>query len=163
MIIVDSREKQWSHIQKEFNEINCNYVQRKLDIGDYSFEITSDLLKGSNKYITFEKDIVFERKSSIDELALCFTKDRERFENEFKRKLEFCTECILIIEDSSLNSIRKHQYRSKIIPKSLEASLLAWKHRYKYELFFCNKSEMGLYMYNIFYYYLKEQLVKGAI
>ena len=138
-------------------------MRRKLDVGDYSFEITSDLLKGNDKYITFEKDIAFERKSSIDELALCFTKDRERFENEFKRKTDIDMECILVIEDSSLNCIRKHNYRSKINPKSLEASLLSWKHRYHYELLFCNKSEIGMYIYNLFYYYLKEQLVKGVI
>lgn len=159
-VLVDTREQKWNHIETEFKNINCSYIKKKLNFGDYSFELQSDLL---NKPLSFENQIVIERKNSLDELAICFTTGRERFENEFKRINHNKSKCILLIEDDNLANLRNHTYRSKILPKSFEASLWSWKHRYNYEVFFCSKNNTGLYIYNLFYYYLKEQLKGGVI
>ena len=141
-----------------FDDIGCKYIRRKLNFGDYSFEIQSDVLKSSNQYITFENDLVIERKNSLNELASCFTTGRERFEREFKRVKESNAKCILLVENDSLGNLRKHTYQSQLLPKSFEASLWSWKYRYNYEVFFCNSNDTGLYIYNLFYYYIREFL-----
>lgn len=161
VILVDTREQKWNHIETELQNINCIYIKEKLNFGDYSFKVDSDLL--SDKSLSFENQIVIERKNSLDELALCFTTGRERFENEFKRVNDNKSKCILLIENDNLTNLRNHTYRSKILPKSFEASLWSWKHRYNYDVFFCNKSDTGLYIYNLFYYYLKEKLKEGEL
>lgn len=123
--------------------------------------ISSDTLK-EEKCVSFENHIVIERKNSLDELAICFTKGRERFENEFKRKSEAGSNCILLIENDNLKKLRGHTYRSNLSPKSFEASIWSWKHRYDYEVFFCDSKDVGLYIYNVFYYYVRSVL-KGEI
>ena len=55
MIIVDSREKKWQHIEKYFQQDGILYQIQKLDIADY-------MLEGQDKF-------VIDRKQNLDELC----------------------------------------------------------------------------------------------
>lgn len=66
MIICDSREKKWEHIEKYFIKENIDYIVQKLDFGDY---MDTDNTK-----------IVIDRKRNLNEVAqnLC-SYDSSRF------------------------------------------------------------------------------------
>jgi ERCC4-type nuclease len=151
-IICDTREQVNGHILGYFDNHKVAHKSRKLDIGDYSAEIDG---------YTLEHDVVIERKANIDELAGNFTVDRARFEDEFVRAKANGTKVFLLIENGSFSKINSHDYRSKLLPKSLLASLYAWQARYNISVIFCEPEQTGQIIYGILYYYAREQLMKG--
>lgn len=150
-ILVDTREKQWQHIEDVFRERGYNYRRQKLNAGDYSFEVTVD-----GQLISFADTIVIERKANLEECSNCFSGERDRFKREFDRIKAADTDCILIVEDASLSDIREHNYNTKMKPQSFEGTLWQWKWRYGYDIFFPQKHETGDYIYNVFWYYARE-------
>lgn len=77
VILVDTREQPSKRAEKRYQSFHCPYERKKLDYGDYSVKF---LL---NEKWVFPK-VSIERKMSLDELARCFTHDRERFNAEFE-------------------------------------------------------------------------------
>ncbi len=73
-ILVDTREKQNQHIVQYLHAQGMATEVRKLDFGDYSFEMDGK---------SFEHLAVVERKSCVDELYNNLMRDRERLEKEF--------------------------------------------------------------------------------
>lgn len=144
-ILCDTREKKNQHIIKYMNTKNIKYKLKKLNVGDYSFEIDG---------LTFEDIIAIERKSSLDELCDNFTRHRERFRKEFIRgEGEYV---FLLIEDSTIQDIYNHNYRSKMHPNALLGSIKSWKEKYNIYVVFCDKKEVGKYMLNLFKRYLNK-------
>ncbi|MDD3437614.1 MAG: ERCC4 domain-containing protein [Candidatus Gastranaerophilales bacterium] len=153
-IVVDTKEKVNDHITGYFKKRNIPHINRSLTTADYSAMIGD---------MTLEHDILTERKANIDEIAGNFTVDRKRFENEFLRaKAEGC-KVFLIIENCSWSDILLHNYRSKLLPKSLIASLLSWQVRYNISIIFCKPSETGQIIYGILYYAAREALKSGTL
>lgn len=111
--------------------------------------------------MTFEKDIVVERKRNLDEICGNFTGERERFEREFLRARAYGTKVILVIENATWTDIFLGNYRSKTNPKSLLASLLSWMVRFNITVTFCKPEETAKLIYSIFYYHVKEELTNG--
>jgi hypothetical protein len=108
-IIVDSREQKNQHILNFFEVNNINYEIKKLDFGDYSFEMDDNNIIGK---INFEKFRVIERKNSLLELSGNLFKNRDRFERELNRKGK--TNFTLMIEETeSIENIYKGYYRSR--------------------------------------------------
>lgn len=153
-IIVDTREQQNSHITQYFDENKIGYTNRALKTGDYSAMLGD---------FTLEYDTVIERKANIDEIAGNFTADRRRFEGEFIRSKAEGQKVFLIIENCSWSDIWLHNYRSKLNPKSLLASLLSWQVRYNISVTFCKPSETGQIIYGILYYAAREALKRGEV
>ena len=136
-ILIDTREQQYFHISKILWQKNIKYIRKKLDFGDYSFR-----LEGK----TFEKAFVIERKNSIDELCLSFTKERERFKREFERAKENDCCIVLLIEDD-FKKIKLHQYRSKMHPNALSGSIKSWREKGLIDnVYFGNKSNSADFM-----------------
>ena len=127
-------------------------VVRKLDTGDYSCQLGDT---------TFERDIVVERKRSLDEICGNFSTERERFEREFVRAKAYGTKVHLIIENASWTDIFLGNYRSKLPSKSLVGSLLSWMVRFNISVTFCKSEESARIIYGIFYYYVRERLLFG--
>lgn len=150
-IICDTREQD-THVQKFFDSKKIPTITRKLDTGDYSCQIGD---------ITFEREIVVERKHNLDEICGNFTAERERFEREFLRAKAYGTRVILIIENASWSDIFIGNYRSKLSSKSLTASILTWLARFDVNIVFCKPDESARIMYGIFYYYVRERLLYG--
>lgn len=152
-IICDTREQVNGHITGYLDSKKIPRITRKLDTGDYSAMIGD---------MTLERDIVIEKKNGIDEIAGNFTADRQRFEDEFTRAKAEGLKVFLIIENCSWSDIFLHNYRSKLSPQSLIASLLSWQVRFNITILFCKPSETGQIIYGILYYAAREALKKGA-
>lgn len=150
-IICDTREQD-RHVTDYLIKHSIPHTTRKLDTGDYSAELDS---------ISFERDIVVERKHNLDEICGNFTAERERFEREFIRAKAYGTKVHLIIENASWSDIFLGNYRSKLPPKSLVGSLLSWMVRFNVSVTFCRPDETAKIIYAIFYYYVRERLLYG--
>lgn len=148
-IICDTREQVNYHITEYLSSKRLPFKTRKLDAGDYSFEIGE---------AAFDDEIAIERKANIDELAGNLTAGRQRFEDEFYRAKANGTKIFLLIENCSWQKIRSHDYRSKLNPNSLKATLLEWQARYNITIIFCNPQESGEIIYGICYYWLRNHL-----
>jgi ERCC4-type nuclease len=148
-IVVDRREKVNQHITSYFVKNKIPYTERSISVGDYSAMLDD---------MTLEHDVVVERKASIDELCGNMTADRDRFEREFLRAKANKTKVFLLIENCSWSSIFLHDYRSKLSPKSLIATLLSWQVRFNITIIFCKPEETGQIIYGILYYAAREAL-----
>ena len=74
-----------------------------------------------------------ERKMNIDELCLCFCKERKRFKAEFERaKINNCRIYLLNRKMQHGKSIILGKYRSKYNPIALIASLLGMDCKIQY-------------------------------
>ena len=151
-IISDTREQKNEHILDYLDSMNISHVTRKLDVGDYSAQIGD---------YSLEKDVVVERKHTLDEICTNLTSDRDRFEREFIRCRAFGIKVFLLIEDSSWNDIFLQNYRSKLSARSLLASLLAWQVRYNVTIIFCSSANTPKLIFQILYYAAREHLIYG--
>lgn len=150
-IICDTREQD-RHVSEYFAKKKVPNITRKLDTGDYSCQLGD---------VSFEREIVVERKHNLDEICGNFTAERERFEREFMRAKAYNTKVHLIIENASWTDIFLGNYRSKLPPKSLVGSLLSWMVRFNVSVVFCKPDETARIIYGIFYYYARERLLYG--
>ena len=150
-IICDTREHD-RHVSDYFEKKKIPSITRKLDTGDYSAQLGD---------LSFERDIVVERKHNLDEICGNFTLERERFEREFMRAKAYGTKVHLVIENATWSDIFLGNYRSKLPPKSLVGSLLSWMVRFNVTITFCKPEESARIIYGIFYYYARERLLYG--
>lgn len=102
--IRDSRE------QLPWNLSPLAMVEGSLQTGDYSFRGGEQLCR-------------IERKR-LDDLLACVGRERERFEREIERLLAFPARCLII--ESDWPEIEAGEYRSKVSPKAVAGSILAW-------------------------------------
>jgi ERCC4-type nuclease len=152
-VICDSREQVNAHVTGYLDSKKIPHTTRKLDIGDYSAMLGN---------MTLEHSIVIERKANLDELAGNFTADRQRFEDEFTRAKADGMRIYLLIENATWSDILLHNYRSKLTPKSLIASLLSWQARFNITIIFCKPAETGQIIHGILYYAARDALKRGA-
>lgn len=147
VIIVDSREKSWKHIEDYFKTNNIKYRVQGLDVGDYTFELPNyPELDLDNKFL-------IERKSSLDELASNFTKGRERFKREFER-MKPNQKIHLVLENWTWRKCLNGSYRSKFTPNSYKASLISWSIKYNFKVWNVVTQDSGEVIYEI----LKKEL-----
>lgn len=155
VILVDSREKQ-EHILEYFDKKKINYKIKKLDYGDYSIRIPANEELHIFRDIDFSKDVIIERKNSLEELSGNLTKDRSRIEKEFalapKTK-------VLLIENASYDNIAKGEYDTQYNRKSFLGTLHSWMFKYDIPFMFMpDNSWSGLFIRLYFEYWLKSQL-----
>lgn len=144
-IIVDTREQDL-HILKRLESMGIQYVRRKLDHGDYSFEVGD---------ISYEHKIVVERKGSLDEIIGNFTKGRDRFRKEFERS-KGCR--VILMVEATMKQIETGQYRSRMNPRDLKSFLNTWCNKFQLELKFIEKDKACEFILDSFRnYYLKDK------
>ncbi len=153
IILVDTREQKNDHIITQLKNKAINYDNFKLDFGDYSFMLPANDSLGITRDIYFNKEIVIERKNSLEELSGNLSKDRNRFENELLRKQG---KFILLIENGSIDDIINGKYKTQMNNNAFLASLLTFQHRYNISIAYINKANTYKYICNMFAYYLKE-------
>lgn len=145
MIVADSREKKWEHIERYFVKHSIEYDQRKLDVGDYMLEGYPGL--------------VIDRKQHLGELLtnLC-SQDNSRFWRELRRASQQKTKIIFLVEQDSVtvNGQKKtltnigdvarsgwqSQY-SKATCSMLADKMFKASMAYGVEWQFCNKRKTG--------------------
>ena len=69
VILIDTREKVNDHILKYFDKANIQYKKKALKYGDYSFYIPANESLSICRDEYFDKQIVVERKGSLEELS----------------------------------------------------------------------------------------------
>ena len=162
-IIADTREHNTDRAAARFAALGAGMERGTLDYGDYCANIT--LPNGRNIYDISDSRIYpscsVERKMSLDELAGCFTRSRERFEREFQRATDHKAKVFLLVECASYEQIFRHNYRSRFRPKSYIASLCAWVVRYNLTPVFCEPGTSAKLIREFLYRDIKERLEKG--
>ena len=153
-IVIDSRECKPHAIVYWLEQHGIPYKFEKIEYGDYSFYIPENEELRIEGDIEFDREIVFERKNSIDEIVGNFV-ERERIEREFKYK---DCEMYLLIE-GSYEDMAKGNYRSNYKPKSSLATFHTFVDRYDLKpIFIQDPNFTPVFMFNTFYYYLRNKL-----
>lgn len=149
--LVDTREQDTPRLRARLKEIGCPWERKKLNFGDYSVKCDA---------IDLSETIAVERKMDLDELCNCYCKERKRFEREFERAKRAGAKVYLLIEDGSWEDAYSGNYRSRMSPESLVASIQAWIARYNCQVIFCRQHTTGKLIHDILYRELKEALEK---
>lgn len=159
-ILVDTREHPGAQFQRRTEGFGYPFERRKLEFGDYSCEYVDV----NGDVVSLADQVAIERKMDANELAMCFTKERERFQREFQRAIDAGARVYLIVEDETWEKIYSGKYgnssrfRSRLHPNALRASLLAWGCRYGIHTHFCKPETTGRLIADILHYELKERL-----
>lgn len=153
-VIVDTREQPTASYKRRLKSMGVPTERRKLDFGDYSAVCT---LPTGGEY-SLEKAVCIERKMSLDEACNCYCQGRKRFTEEFERAKKAGAKMYLLIENATWEKVYGGEYRSRMTPQSLVASLTAWLVRYDCQLIFCHPSTTGKLIKELLYRELKERL-----
>lgn len=153
-MLVDTRERPTDFSEKRYAQFGRPFRREKLNVGDYSAEFT--LPDGS--LLSLKDKVVVERKNGIDELCMCYTSERGRFEREFNMAKENGIKVYLLVENATFESVYNGKYRSRMKPSSLVASILAWLARYNCTLIFCKAETSGKIIKDIMHYEMREHL-----
>lgn len=156
VILVDTREKENSHITDWFDQNKVPWKKKALKNGDYSFLLPTSPGLNIDRDLYFDHEIMVERKRNLDEIAGNFTTYRARFEEELAT---FQGKKYLLLENSSYGDVIKANYRSKLSVKSFIGTLHSFNHRYNMEIVYMPEDKFsGPWIYGTFLYYLKNIL-----
>ncbi|MHC1726879.1 MAG: ERCC4 domain-containing protein [Syntrophobacteraceae bacterium] len=137
-IIADTREQR----PYTFSEFGVEVERATLPCGDYSIAGFSDL-------------VAVERKNSVDELVMCLSSDRKRFEAELSRARNF--ERFYVVIEGHFHDVMAGRYRSHMQSKSVIASIAAFTNRYRIPfLFFGGRGAAEMMTYQLLQKYVYE-------
>ncbi len=155
-VLIDTREKDNSHILKYFDDKKILYKTRALGQGDYSFFIPKNEELSIPRDLYYDKEVTIERKGSLEELSGNLSNERDRFEKELslhKGKI------FLLIENSNYHDIYNNNYKTQYNKKSFIGSLHSFGYKYDTPFIFIpDKNCSGVYIYCSFYYFMKNIL-----
>lgn len=159
-VVADTREQNTARARKRFKALGL--VERAtLSFGDYcgNLDINGTPVYDVSSAIT--PQCCVERKMSLDELAMCFTRGRDRFRREFQRAEAAGAKVYLLVEGGSYEDIIAHRYRSKFASNAFLATLTAWSVRYNITPVFCRPETSAALIREILFRDMKERLVNG--
>ena len=162
-VIVDTREQNTPKATVRYQSFGVPYERATMYFGDYCGQITlPDGNKLHDTSRTIRAGCVIERKMSMDELAMCFTRERDRFRREFERAAASRSKVFLLVENATWEGILNHRYRSRFRPEAFVASLVAWMARYNMTPIFCKADTSGRVIREVLYRDMKERLERGV-
>ena len=134
VVIVDSREKKWSHIKDYFDRHCIQYIQQKLDEGDYQIESHPNL--------------TLDRKKDLQEMYQCVSNQKSRFYKEVRRCHEKGIKLVVLIEHGgqikSLADVSKWTPKyGTISSREISDRLYRLHIAYGVEVLFCDKRSTG--------------------
>jgi ERCC4-type nuclease len=146
-VVIDQQEKVNYWITNYFKDNNISFTVQYMKAGDYGYIFNSK-----------PQPIIIERKNSLTELSgnLSTEEKRTRFYNEFG-KLSKC-EKYLLIENDNIDNLIAGTYGSKYNQNSFIANFLLLQRRYKLNIYFVNRYNMGFWILKIFYYHYYENI-----
>lgn len=156
IMLVDSREQNTPRLRYRLKQMDRPHERKALNFGDYSCKFPLP----DGEWLTLEDKCVIERKESLDEICNNFCRNRDRFKREFERAEKTGARVYLLIENADWTRIFNHEYRSKMSPQALQASLLAWLARYDCKLITCRPEESGIMIRDILLREGKERMLK---
>lgn len=134
MIIVDSREKKFNHIEEYFKAHNVPFEVKKLDTGDY--------------FNTDNPSVVVDRKKDLQEICGNLStgkENRTRFIKECKRAFDEHIRFVVLIEGTrykDLNDIKEWRSKySKHTGRWLVGEMFRLTMAYKVEWILCTKNQ----------------------
>ena len=130
----------------------------KLEYGDYSFMIPADEELSIPRDLYFDKQIIVERKASLEELSGNLTQTSER--SRIKKELALAPpKKVLLIEGASYGDMVTGNYNTKYDSKSYWASVHSLSHEFNLPVVFMpDKKYSGVFIMGYFYYYLRNLL-----
>ena len=129
IIVVDHREKApYAFSGNAYEGITTE--TGNLFIGDYS-------VRG------LEESVAVERKS-LDDLVMCLSRERDRFERELIRSKGI--ESFLVVVESSFEELAHGRYRSQMDPHAAAQSVAAFGARYRCGFFFAGSRPAAEYV-----------------
>lgn len=161
-ILYDTREKNTPALQHRIQQFGCKVEKKKLDFGDYS----AKCILPDGKELSLERSVTIERKEHFDELAMCYTSQRERFTREFEHAKQANAKIYLLVEKASWEKAYAGIYRSQMSPQSLIASMTTWLARYNCSLLFCQSETSGKLIRDVLIKEMREHLIQydtGAV
>lgn len=161
-IIVDTREQPTARALKRYQSFGVPYRRQTLNYGDYTYNITfPNNQQLHHPDLRVNGHCCIERKQNLDELAMCFTRGRARFEREFQRATDHNAKMFLLVENATWELLLNGHYRSRFKPQAFLASIMAWQARYNLSVIFCDMSSSGRLIKEILYRDIKERLERG--
>lgn len=162
-IVVDTREQETPKAVERYLTFGVPYERATLNYGDYCglIDLNGSPIHDTTKAI--KARCVVERKMNLDELAMCFTRGRDRFRREMERATANGATVFLLVEGGSYEAILNHRYRSRFNPTAFMASLVAWTVRYNLRPVFCKAETSGALIKEILYRDMKERLERGEL
>ena len=160
-VVIDTREQMTPKASARIKTFGDGTERATLSYGDYCGNITLPDRTLYDVSSPLRPSCVVERKMSLDELASCFTRGRDRFRREFERASSSNAKIFLLVEDGNWEAISNHRYRSRYNPVAFQASLTAWMVRYDMTPVFCKSSTSGILIKEILYRDMKERLERG--
>lgn len=160
VILIDTREQNNSHIKQFLDNKQIKYKVKKLDFGDYSCMLPMGSFEGQERDIYFDRDIVIERKNSIDEIAGNFKDDGTRLKTELAHLNKYGIKYYFLVEDPNYDiNIRQGNYRSQYDPKALYNRIKkSIEIRYNTFVRPISKEVIGSEIYNTFQAYVYDVL-----
>lgn len=120
VVVVDTREQNNQHIIDFFNRKGIPYRTVKNDFGDYTAMIPAGTIDKFTSDIYFDRDIVIERKNSIDEIAGNLKDDAARLKKELAHMNMHNIKYFFFVEDLNFEeNLRSGNYRSQYDPFTL--------------------------------------------
>ena len=148
-VLVDTREQDTIRARRRLRDLGVPSERKALSFGDYSARCDR---------LDLTELVAVERKMSLDELCNCYCKDRPRFAREFERARQAGAKLYLLVENADWEKAYSGDYRSKMGPSALVASILAWLARYDCQVLFCSPATSGKLIHDILFRELKERL-----
>ena len=155
-ILIDTREKQANHITDYFDRKEIKYKKKALNYGDYSFMLPANEKLSIPRDLYFDKQVVVERKASLEEISGNLTQGRDRFEKELCLAPPIK---VLLIENANYSDIATGNYNTQYTKKSFWASIHRFWFKYNIPVMFMPDHQYsGLFIRGYFEYYLKNYL-----
>ena len=154
--LIDTREKKNDHITMIFDHKKVPYEVQKLDYGDYSFYIPKNEKLGIPRDLYFDKEVIVERKATLEELSQNLTKGRASFEKELARAP---AAKMVMVETQSFSDLVHGRYETQYAPKYFIGSIFSLWHRYNCPFVFIQDERDSAVQIRYFLQrYLMEQL-----
>ena len=156
VILTDTREQKNQHILDWFDKKKIPHKTKALSNGDYSFYVPANPDLNIDRDLFFDKEIMVERKGSLEELSGNLSQQRARFEEEMST---YPGVKYLLIENANYHDIITGNYDTKFSAKAYLASLHTFNHRYDLQMMFMPDPQYsGYFLYGVFTYFLKQIL-----
>ena len=134
MIIVDSREKKWKHVEQYFKKNKIDYRVEKLDVGDFQLE--------------GNPGVVVDRKADLVELSSNLTNksDSARFWREVRRAREKRIKLIILCEHghgvkAPLDVVNWSNEYTGVTGRKIFDEMFRCEMAYGVKFMFCEKKE----------------------
>lgn len=156
VILTDTREQKNQHILDWLDKKHIPHKTKALSNGDYSFYVPANPDLNIDRDLFFDKEIMVERKGSLEELSGNFSQQRARFEEEMAT---YPGIKYLLVENANYQDIITGKYDTKFSAKAYLASIHTFNHRYGLQMMFMPDPQYsGYFLYGVFTYFLKQKL-----